>query len=225
LDLLDGVPDLFVFIKDSDRRFVYGNVALLDRLGLSKHEELVGHFDSQFLSREICQIFEVEDIRVLRDGEVIRDRVEIPFPHDDELNWFVTNKSPLFGECGQITGILGMTRPFHGAIREENLVDPKLIPAVNLLQREGHRRVSTTEMAAAAELSLKSLRSRFQKEFGLSPQEYELSNRIVAAGRDLTDTDRPIADIALARGFCDQSAFTHQFKKQTGLTPQEFRNR
>ena len=32
-----------------------------------------------------------------------------------------------------------------------------------------------------------------------------------------------IADIALCCGFCDQSAFTRQFKAVTGLTPSVFR--
>ena len=39
----------------------------------------------------------------------------------------------------------------------------------------------------------------------------------------LANEDRPIADIALSCGFCDQSALSRQFKQLTGLTPREYR--
>ena len=43
------------------------------------------------------------------------------------------------------------------------------------------------------------------------------------ASRELTDTDAPVAEIALRMGFFDQSHFARVFRVHTGLTPTEFR--
>jgi AraC family transcriptional regulator len=43
-----------------------------------------------------------------------------------------------------------------------------------------------------------------------------------ACGR-LTATDAPLADVALAAGFCDQSHFTKAFRRVTGMTPSAYR--
>ena len=41
----------------------------------------------------------------------------------------------------------------------------------------------------------------------------------------LAKTSASIIEIALNHGFCDQSAFTQQFRKRTGMTPKQFRVR
>jgi AraC-like DNA-binding protein len=43
------------------------------------------------------------------------------------------------------------------------------------------------------------------------------------AARRLADTDQPLAEIALACGFCDQSHLTRTFRRRTGLTPGAWR--
>lgn len=47
--------------------------------------------------------------------------------------------------------------------------------------------------------------------------------RIRSACGMLVETDSPLADIAAACGFCDQSYFTHVFKDLRGLTPRQYR--
>ena len=47
--------------------------------------------------------------------------------------------------------------------------------------------------------------------------------RVNAAGRMLADTDRPVADIAQATGFYDQSYFTKHFRRRMKLTPTAYR--
>ena len=44
------------------------------------------------------------------------------------------------------------------------------------------------------------------------------------ARQDLKGSNRPLAEIALALGYADQSHFTTSFKEQTGMTPGAFRN-
>jgi AraC-like DNA-binding protein len=47
--------------------------------------------------------------------------------------------------------------------------------------------------------------------------------RIQSAAEELASTSKTIIEVALDHGFCDQSAFTLQFRKRTGLPPREFR--
>ena len=51
----------------------------------------------------------------------------------------------------------------------------------------------------------------------------DLDARLAAAAQFLTDTDRAVADIALACGFYDHSAFTRAFRRWHGMTPHDWR--
>ena len=59
----------------------------------------------------------------------------------------------------------------------------------------------------------------------MAPHEFVSRTRIQAASKELAHTDKPIIEIAIDCGFCDQSAFTVQFRKRTGMTPRNFRKR
>jgi AraC family transcriptional regulator len=63
----------------------------------------------------------------------------------------------------------------------------------------------------------------FKESMGLSPINYIVRQRIERAKKLLTETDLPIADIALQAGFSGQSHFTTFFRKLVGLTPRSFR--
>jgi AraC family transcriptional regulator len=53
--------------------------------------------------------------------------------------------------------------------------------------------------------------------------DYVRNLRIEFAERELTSSDRPLAEIALMAGFCAQSHFSTVFKCHTGLTPAKYR--
>jgi AraC family transcriptional regulator len=63
----------------------------------------------------------------------------------------------------------------------------------------------------------------FKKYYRTTVGEYLRSLRLDWATRQLSETEDPIAEIASAAGFYDQSHFSHLFKQRTGFTPAEFR--
>ena len=65
---------------------------------------------------------------------------------------------------------------------------------------------------------------RVRQIFRLTTGQMLLKLRIDAAAEQLRDNDRPVAQIALACGYSDQSAFTRQFRRTIGLTPLEYRS-
>ena len=63
----------------------------------------------------------------------------------------------------------------------------------------------------------------FQATMGESFSEHVKRCRLETAMTLLTSTDRGVAEIAEATGFCDQFAFSHFFKRMTGRSPRDFR--
>ena len=63
----------------------------------------------------------------------------------------------------------------------------------------------------------------FRRHQGLSVASYTRRLRLDWAAERLASTDTPIAEIALAAGFADQSHFTRAFRRQLGAPPASFR--
>jgi AraC-like DNA-binding protein len=61
--------------------------------------------------------------------------------------------------------------------------------------------------------------------FGLTPGQLIAKTRIASASQMLLETQLSVAEIALACGFYDRSAFTRAFRSATGCTPSEYRTR
>jgi AraC family transcriptional regulator len=67
------------------------------------------------------------------------------------------------------------------------------------------------------------LASEFRRHYGRSIGAYVRRLRVDYACRQLVTTDVPLAEVALAAGFADQSHFSRTFKTFTGLTPAAYR--
>jgi len=68
------------------------------------------------------------------------------------------------------------------------------------------------------------LRRIFKKKYGVSPSAYAVRERIRIACRLLTDgNDRPISAVSKEVGYLDPLYFSRIFKKQTGMSPSEYR--
>lgn len=65
--------------------------------------------------------------------------------------------------------------------------------------------------------------STFRRFFHSSVGEYLRRRRLELVRRNLMGSDLPLAEIALAAGFADQSHLTRAFKRFTGKTPGEYR--
>jgi len=63
----------------------------------------------------------------------------------------------------------------------------------------------------------------FKLAVGMGPQRYTQQRRIERAKGMMRRGDQPIAAIAAAVGFSDQSHFTAIFRRETGTTPARFR--
>jgi len=103
---------------------------------------------------------------------------------------------------------------------------PAWIDDVNeVLRRRITRAPSLGELAAVAGLHPASLARAFRRHEGVSIGERLRELRVVEAARLLASTRRPLADVAAAAGFADQSHLTRVFRRATGETPGSYRRR
>jgi AraC family transcriptional regulator, regulatory protein of adaptative response / methylphosphotriester-DNA alkyltransferase methyltransferase len=63
----------------------------------------------------------------------------------------------------------------------------------------------------------------FRRKYGVTPAKYISSHKVAKASDLLSNRDISIINIALQCGFKSLSAFYELFRKEKGMTPQEFR--
>lgn len=83
--------------------------------------------------------------------------------------------------------------------------------------------LSLSALAAQIGFSSYHFARQFRQATGESPHQFVLSQRIERAKQLLREADLPLAQIALASGFANQSHLTQAFKRALGLTPASYR--
>ncbi|ANS74669.1 hypothetical protein AWM70_08780 [Paenibacillus yonginensis] len=63
----------------------------------------------------------------------------------------------------------------------------------------------------------------FNKYIGQTPNTYLMRYRIAKSREMLVESTRTICEIAMTCGFQSPSYFAYVFRKETGLTPQDYR--
>lgn len=92
-----------------------------------------------------------------------------------------------------------------------------------LLARIG-RHVPIAELAAVCRLSVSHFVRAFRQSMGLPPHQWIVMRRVDLSKDLLAErAARPLAEIALACGFADQSHFTRTFSRIVGMTPGAWR--
>src|SRR5215204_1551678 len=99
-----------------------------------------------------------------------------------------------------------------------------LMQAKDLLHARFAERLSLAEIAAVINIHPIHLARVFRQFNDCSLGEYARRLRIQDVSHQLLNSEKSLAEIALTAGFSDQAHFSRTFKKQTGLTPAEFRN-
>ncbi len=222
--LFEHVPGVYFFIKDTQSRLITASRAILERLGLKHEDEIVGTTDDEFFPREIADAFARDDRRVFETGEPLIDRLEIWYNEQRVLDWFVTTKLPLRDKNDEVIGLMGITHSYEGR-RTMHGPFASVSKAVEHIRQNFREKIAGPDLARVAGMSERHLNRKFQDAFGMAPHEFVMRTRIQVAGEALARSDASIMEIALENGFCDQSAFTVQFRRRTGMTPKAFRAR
>ena len=85
--------------------------------------------------------------------------------------------------------------------------------------------IELADLAEIVGLSKSQFQREFNRLFGRSVLTYILEVRTSIARRMLESSQMKLLEIANQCGFYDQSHFSRQFKRSTGLRPMEYRKR
>jgi AraC-like DNA-binding protein len=224
LEAFDLLTDVFLFVKDAARRFVYYNRAFQVLMNLGSASDLLGRRDEDVSPAYLVEHYRNHDEDVL-GGTILSDIVELVQNSSEGYDWFVTSKFPARGADGSVVGIVGVTRKFYTRESGPGSGITNLAPAVELMLREYQRSITVDELSAAACLSSSEFSRSFKRYFGLSPHRYLRQIRVDAACELLATSNHSLLRIATLTGFYDQSHMTNTFVRAKGLSPGRYREK
>ena len=221
-ELFRNVPDTAFFVKDCEGRYALCNQSLAERCGFNSPDDLVGRRVRDLFPAELGERYATQDEQIIRTGRPVVDRLELHWYSRRRTGWCLTTKLPLRDAAGNIVGLIGLSRDLR-ALKDSGQIPAGLLAAMEHLESNFHEPLSATTLAKKAGLAPVRFARLIKRIFRLTPSQLIAQRRLAAASRLLLETKRSVADIALACGFYDHSAFTRAFRAATGGTPTEFR--
>ncbi|MFB4369425.1 MULTISPECIES: helix-turn-helix domain-containing protein [unclassified Pseudomonas] len=219
--LLDAMPEVVFFIKDTATRYALVNQTLVQRLGVRSKQSLLGMTAEQVFPASFGPSYTAQDRRVLEDGSQLNDQLELHLYYGSQPVWCLTHKLALRNPAGEIIGVAGISRDVQ-LPQSSHPAYPKLAAVDAHIREHFARPISLTELTELAGLSVAQLERHCKRIFQLTPRQMIHKARLGEASR-LLQQDLPITEIALRCGYTDHSAFSRQFRALTGLTPSQFR--
>jgi len=222
--LFEHIPDTVFFAKDRDGRYLAVNEALARRCGLQDTDGAAGRTVTDLFPSELAERYAAQDAAVLRSGRPILDRLELHWYAKGRAGWCLTTKLPVTGTSGDIIGLIGISRDLQ-APGDTRGIPPGLATAMNYLETRYADPITPGQLAKLAGLPVVRFARLIKRVLRVTPVQWIAQTRLSAAARLLRESDRSVAEIAVACGYYDHSAFTRAFRSATGVTPSEFRKR
>jgi len=217
-DHLDGVQ---FWIKDLENCYVHANRALLINYALDDVAQIAGKTDYDLSPAFLADQFWFDDEQVLK-GQHVTNRIELVGGTNVPPHWSVTNKVPLRDARGRMIGTAGTTCDLGSDGR--GIGGPHGFSAVLERIRNSYSApLRNRELARVAGLSVRAFERKFRHSFHVTPQQYLRKLRVRMSCRALVFTEKAFANVATECGFADQSHFNHEFRRQMGRTPREYR--
>lgn len=221
LPVLDVIPNAVIFIKDAQARYVMANLTLVRRCGLKHLRPLLGKTCAEVFPAQLGFGYTEQDRRVLEQGLVLEDQLELHLYGSREPGWCLTHKRPLFSRSGAIIGLVGISADLQSA-SDTHPAYQRLAAVDEYIRTHFHQPITLAELTRVAGISVAQLERYCKRVFHLTPQQLIHKVRLEHAHR-LLHTDLPITEVALQCGYTDHSAFSRRFKLLTGFTPRQYR--
>ncbi len=99
----------------------------------------------------------------------------------------------------------------------------KILPAVEYIKTNFTKKIYVKTLEKKTNLSCSQIRRIFKSELNLSPIEYK-NSLLTKSACNMLKGDNTVSEIADALGFDNVYAFSQFFKKQTGLSPTNYKS-
>ncbi len=222
--LFDAIPGLHFFAKNRLGEFMFMSRACREFYGIADSAAVIGLTDFDLNPPDMAQSYVHDDEKVFATGQPLLNKIQLGFDDQGIPDWYQINKIPIRTFAGKIAGIMGFFQVYEG---REQLLEPFQVisRAVSHVRKNYAQDISVRELARLTGLSVRQLERKFLATFHVTPQQFLIKTRLLAACRALRQTSQGMAEIAFACGFIDPSAFALHFRKHQGMSPSEFRRR
>jgi AraC-like DNA-binding protein len=220
--LFDHIPGVYFFAKDKAGHLMFASQGLLQRYQMRDDSEFIGRTDFDINPDTMAQAYVDDDKRILAGKAEVIERIELWWDSQGIPDWFLVTKLPLFDKRRRVQGVMGTLRRPDEAERRLPVFQT-VAQAVEIIRRDFARTLLIEDVARSCGQSLRQLQRRFQSAFGITPQEFLLKTRVLAAVRLLEETSLTASEIAQQCGFVDASSFTQHFRKRMGQSPAAYR--
>jgi AraC-like DNA-binding protein len=221
--LFDRQPDLVFSVKDRDGRYVAISEACAERCNLPNKRHAIGKTAHDLFPRHMADRYVLQDAAVFSTRQPVVDNLDLTLFNSRKPGWCLTNKIPLHDRHGELIGLACLSRDLVEPSKS-GIVDQPMANAVDRILHGFAEPLRIEQLAETAEVSLAQFERRMKRIFQLSAGQFIIKTRITAATARLEQTEDTISEIALACGFCDQSALSRQFRQITGMSPKVYRN-
>lgn len=220
--LFDRLPDIVFSVKDRAGRYVAMSRACVERCGLAGKRQAIGKTAFDLFPAPMAARYAAQDERLFRTGKPIVDSLDLTLYPDRSAGWCISTKEPLRDANGRIIGLACVSKDLVEPSRA-GFVDAAFARAIDHALEHFAEPLRVDALARIAGVSLAQFDRRMRRIFQLSSSQFLIKTRIDAAARLLAETEEPIAAIAQAAGYSDQSGLSRQFRAVTGLTPLQYR--
>ena len=159
--LIDSVPD-FLFVRDTQGKFVITNAHTALSLGAHSVEELIGKTVFDVLPADLAMAYAADDQEVMRSGEPLFNKEEKGVDRDGNTIHLLTTKVPIRGADGVVSGIAGVAHNISDRKANENALRAahqkaevfiNAVPSI-LIGMDRDSRVTRWNLAAATAFGL-----------------------------------------------------------------------
>ncbi len=103
--------------------------------------------------------------------------------------------------------------------------DEMVIKTQEFIENKLHEKISVEHLSSRFSVSRRNFDRRFIKATGNTPFEYSQRVKIESAKKAFENSRKTINEVMYEVGYSDEKAFREAFRKITGISPLEYRNR
>ena len=146
LDLFEFLPQVYMYVKDCDGRYVRANSVVRRVVGVDGESEIIGKNDFDFFPPAIATQYVDEDQRVIAARQPLTDQVWLVPDIHGVPQVYLCNKIPLFDRRRNVIGIAGVKRPYEQTAAA-NMGHGRLLKVVEFVTQNYGDEISVTDMA------------------------------------------------------------------------------
>ncbi len=185
----------------------------IDQLYLEHHDVNIISKRLQDLAKMILSI--AEEMGVTDNNELVVQMEKLKIKY-----LLYNNKHDACNEIVKMVDIIFDKMNIKGKLSDDGMKS-----VIDYIERNLRRGISLEDVANHVNISTYYLSKIFKKEMGVNFITYVTDRKMDMAKEMLVNTDIPVLNIALDLAYNEANYFSKAFKKKTGLTPSEYREK